>query len=167
MLLARRPELLVMSHAASDRRPVSPPTPLKRRRVIGLVALAGAAVVAAPWVHDAWSERTTAAWRVSLDDARAGVDAGRVWLVDIREPSEHAGGVAPGARLVPVRQFAASLPELAADPSRPILLICQTQGRSRALAKALQQQGYTQVRYVQAGMSGWAQRGWPLVQPGG
>ncbi|MCU0813759.1 MAG: rhodanese-like domain-containing protein [Burkholderiaceae bacterium] len=133
--------------------------------MLGLAVAAGAAIVAMPLLHDAWSERTTAAWRVSLDEARAEVDAGRAWLVDIREPSEHATGVAPGARLVPMRRLAASLPELTADPSRPVLLICETQGRSRAVAKALHEQGVTQVRYVQGGMSGWAQRGWPLVRP--
>lgn len=66
-----------------------------------------------------------------------------------------------------MRHLAASLPELTADPSRPVLLICATQGRSRAVAKALHEQGVARVRYVQGGMSGWAQRGRPLVRPGG
>ncbi len=155
-----------MPPATVDRSP-SPPASPKRRGVLGLVAVVGAAIVGAPLLHDVWTDRTTAAWRVSLDEARTELDAGRAWLVDIREPSEHATGVAPGARLVPMRRLAASLPELTADPSRPVLLICETQGRSRAVAKALQEQGVAQVRYVQGGMSGWAQRGWPLVRPGG
>lgn len=155
-----------MPPATADRSAPHPASP-KRRGVIGLVAVVAAAVIGAPLLYEARSERTSAAWRVSLDEARAEADAGRAWLVDIREPSEHATGVAPGAHLVPVRRLAASLPELTADPSRPVLLICATQGRSRAVAKALHEQGVTQVRYVQGGMSAWAQRGWPLVRPGG
>lgn len=120
----------------TDDRPSSPPAAPSRRSVIGL-AVVGAAVVGAPLLHEAWAERTTAAWRVSLDEARAELDAGRAWLVDLREPSQQAGGVAPGARLVAMRRLAASLPELTADPSRRVLLICETQARSRAVAKAL------------------------------
>lgn len=154
-----------MQQATADRSTSRPASP-KRRGVIGLVAIVGGAFVGAPLMLDAWNERATAAWRVSLDEARTEVDAGRAWLVDIREPSEHATGVAPGARLVPMRRLAASLPVLTADPSRPVLLICETQGRSRTVAKALHEQGVAQVRYVQGGMRGWAQRGWPLVRPG-
>ncbi len=141
----------------------APPT---RRRALAYLGVAAAALVAVPLGRDAWLDRTTSPWRVSLDEAGAELEAGRAWLVDIREPSEHAGGVAPGATLVPVRRLAAALPELTADLSRPVLLICQTQGRSRAVVKALHEQGYTQVRYVHAGMSGWVLRGWPLVRPG-
>lgn len=155
-----------MPPAPADRSASRPASP-KRRGVLGLVAVVAAALIGAPLLHDAWTDRTSAGWRVSLDEARAEVDAGRAWLVDIREPTEHATGVAPGARLVPMRRLAASLPELTADASRPVLLICATQGRSRAVAKALHEQGLTQVRYVQGGMSAWARRGWPLVRSGG
>ena len=104
---------------------------------------------------------------VSLDVARAEHEAGRVVLIDIREPMEHANGVAVGAKLLPMRQLAARVNEIPTDPSKPVLLICNTQNRSAATLKALRQQGYGHVRYVEGGMSEWVRRNWPVVRPGG
>lgn len=103
---------------------------------------------------------------VSLETARAESEAGRAVLIDIREPAEHATGVAPGARLLPMRQLGARLAEIPTDPQQPVLLICNTHNRSSATLKALRKEGYAHVRYVQGGMSEWARRGWPMVAPG-
>lgn len=103
---------------------------------------------------------------VDLAKARAEHEAGRAVLIDIREPDEHATGVARGAQLLPMRQLSTRLAEIPNDPKRPVLLICNTQNRSSATARALRQRGFTNVRYVQGGMSEWNRRGWPLVAPG-
>jgi rhodanese-related sulfurtransferase len=100
---------------------------------------------------------------VTLEQARAEHQAGQALLLDIREPDEHATGVAPGARLLPMRQLPARLAELPRD--RPVLLICNTQNRSRATLDALRAQGWTNLRYVHGGMSEWVRRGWPTVKP--
>lgn len=104
---------------------------------------------------------------VSLDFARAEHESGRAVLIDIREPDEHATGVAAGARLLPMRQLGRRLAEIPADLAQPVLLICNTQNRSSATLRALRERGYGHVRYVQGGMSEWARRGWPMVRPGG
>ncbi|QTN21158.1 rhodanese-like domain-containing protein [Rhizobacter sp. AJA081-3] len=103
---------------------------------------------------------------VSLDTARAEFEAGRVVLIDIREPNEHATGVARGARLLPMSQLGQRLGEISTDPKQPVLLICNTQNRSSRTLKALRERGYGHVRYVEGGMSEWARRGWPMVKPG-
>lgn len=102
---------------------------------------------------------------VPLDVARKEHESGKVTLIDIREPQEHATGVASGAQLLPMRQLAARLAEIPNDPKRPVLLICNTQNRSSATNKFLRDKGYTNVRFVQGGMSEWVRRGWPLVKP--
>ncbi len=103
---------------------------------------------------------------VDLATARAELEAGRAMLIDLREPAEHATGVAAGAKLLPVRQLRDRLAEIPTDPSRPVLLICQTQNRSKATLRALRETGgYAHVRYVDGGMSGWARNGWPMVPP--
>ena len=102
---------------------------------------------------------------VSLEYARAENEAGRVHLIDIREPSEHATGVANGAQLLPMRQLASRLNELPRDTQKPVLLICNTQNRSSATLGALQKAGFTNVKYVTGGMSEWVKRGWPTVKP--
>ena len=114
----------------------------------------------------ACGQAATGADVVSLETARAEHEAGRAVLIDIREPAEHATGVAPGARLLPMQQIGARLGEIPADPTQPVLLICNTQNRSSATLKALRERGYGNVRYVNGGMSEWARRGWPLVKPG-
>ena len=115
----------------------------------------------------ACSQAAADASAVSLDTARAEHEAGRAILIDIREPSEHATGVAAGARLLPMSQLGQRLAEIPADPARPVFLICNTQNRSPAVLRALRDTGgYRHVRYVHGGMSEWARRGWPMVKPG-
>ena len=79
--------------------------------------------------------------RVGLEAARADAEAGRALLVDIREPHEHATGVARGAKLLPMREIGARLAEIPKDAAQPVLLICNTQNRSRAVWQALRERG--------------------------
>jgi rhodanese-related sulfurtransferase len=111
------------------------------------------------------SDAAEAADAVSLEVARAEHESGRSLLIDIREPAEHATGVAAGARLLPMSQLGQRLGEIPVDADQPVLLICNTQNRSRATLKALREHGYGHVRFVQGGMSEWARRGWPMVRP--
>ena len=103
---------------------------------------------------------------VSLETARTDLEAGRVVLIDVREPAEHATGVAAGARLLPMSQLSARVGEIPLDAKKPVYLICNTQNRSSATLRALRERGYGHVRFVQGGMSEWARRGWPMVRPG-
>jgi len=103
---------------------------------------------------------------VSLETARADLEAGRAQLIDIREPDEHALGVARGATLLPMRQLATRLGEIPTDRRKPVYLICNTQNRSHAVWRALRERGYSHVHYVAGGMSEWNRRGWPVVRPG-
>jgi rhodanese-related sulfurtransferase len=129
-----------------------------RRRIVAAFAIAALALGAS-------ARAAPDADAVTLETARAEHEAGRAVLIDIREPEEHATGVARGARLLPMRQLGARLAEIPTDPQRPVYLICNTQNRSRATLQALRQRGYGHVRYVTGGMSEWARRGWPMVAP--
>lgn len=102
---------------------------------------------------------------VGLDELRSALADRRTVVFDIREPQEHATGVAAGARLLPMSQLGARLVEVPRDPAQPVLLVCNTQNRSRRAVEALRSRGYTNVRYVTGGMSGWSAKGWPLVAP--
>lgn len=102
---------------------------------------------------------------VSLDQARAEHESGKALMIDIREAKEHATGVAQGVVLLPMSQVAQRISEIPKQADQPVLLICNTQNRSRAVTEALQEQGFTNIRYVNDGMSEWAKRGWPMVKP--
>ena len=105
---------------------------------------------------------------VSLDEARARFEAGEVILIDVREPREHATGVAAGAKLLPMSQLGQRVAEIPTDAGKPVFLICNSQNRSPVVLRALRNTGgYGHVRYVHGGMSEWAKRGWPMVKPGG
>jgi len=110
-------------------------------------------------------QELAAADSVTLEFARNELAAGKATFIDVREPQEHATGVAAGAQLLPMRQLESRMGEIPNDPKRPVLLICNTQNRSSATLRFLRDKGYTNVRYVQGGMSEWNQRSWPLVKP--
>jgi rhodanese-related sulfurtransferase len=147
-------------NSCPSRPPGAPPT-LRHERRRALALWGGACCL----VLTGCSEAADPAHAVSLEQARQEFEAGRAILIDIREPDEHATGVAPGARLLPMKQLSRRLAEIPRDVNQPVLLICRTQNRSSATWRALRDQGYTHVRYVEGGMSEWARRGWPMVKP--
>ncbi len=106
-----------------------------------------------------------AAVSVTLEETRTALEKSSAMVVDVREPGEHATGVAKGALLIPMGQVEKRLGEIAPSKTQPILLLCATQNRSTRLAEKLQSAGYTNVRFVQGGMSQWSSRGWPMVKP--
>jgi rhodanese-related sulfurtransferase len=130
---------------------------LNRRLVVSVLALGSLGTAHAQLRMDGES--------VTLDVARKELESGQSRVIDIREPQEHATGVAIGVQLLPMRQLAARISEIPSDPRQPVLLICNTQNRSSATWKYLREKGYTNVRFVQGGMSEWARRAWPMVKP--
>ena len=127
--------------------------------VLGAAALALAAACSAQTTPDPT--------RVSLEEGRQLLESKQVVMFDIREPQEHATGVAAGARLLPMSQINQRAGEIPKDPAQPVLIICNTQNRSSKVTKALKDAGWTNVRYVHGGMSEWAKKGWPMVKPFG
>ena len=102
---------------------------------------------------------------VTLEAARTALEQSTTTVIDIREPSEQTGGVAKGVLLIPMGQLEKRLGDLTQSKTQPLILICATQNRSAKLAEKLQTAGYTNVSYVQGGMSQWTARGWPMVKP--
>ena len=86
-------------------------------------------------------------------------------MIDIREPSEHATGVAIGARLIPMGLLGKRLGELPKPGTQPLLTICNTQNRTSKIVGQLHAAGFTHASHVQGGMSQWVARGWPMVTP--
>lgn len=141
---------------------------LSRRLALrGALALAGGVALAACSADTASTDPASEALRVSLEEGRRLFEARQVAMFDVREPSEHATGVANGARLLPMSQFQQRVNEIPNDPAQPVLIICNTQNRSSKAVQAMKEAGWTNVRYVHGGMSGWAEKGWPMVKPFG
>ncbi len=100
---------------------------------------------------------------ISPQEARLRQQAGAL-LVDVREPHEHATGVAEGA--TPIR-----LADLIADPAARlhrrdalVMVICQLGARSLQAATALQSAGFARVASVDGGTARWIADGLPVTR---
>lgn len=142
---------------------MTPPTLGSSRRQV-LRSAAVLATVASLWACSQEAPLDPS-WRVDLDEGRRLLESGQALVFDIREPDEHATGVAAGTRLLPMSSLNQRVHEIPKDHQQPVLLICNTQNRSGAVIQAMREAGWTNVRYVHGGMSEWARRGWPMVAP--
>ena len=82
-------------------------------------------------------------------------------LVDVREPDEHALGLAEGALAVP-RAELESNPSKYVSEGETVLLICGSGRRSMLAAESLAGQGYRSLCSVAGGMSAWQSDGLPI-----
>lgn len=130
----------------------------KLQKILATVLGAGVLLF---WAFSAQSSAPS----VTLDNARSTLEKSSTLVVDIREPHEHATGVAKGAKLIPMSQLGKRLGELPKPGAEPFLVICNTQNRSSKIVEQLQAAGYTNASYVSGGMSQWASRGWAMVKP--
>lgn len=71
-------------------------------------------------------------------------------LVDVREPLEVANGTIPGSINIPLGELDSRLQEL--DPSRPVVLLCRSRGRSTQAARFLTANGFAEVVNLSGGM---------------
>jgi rhodanese-related sulfurtransferase len=95
---------------------------------------------------------------------KAKLDSGeQVFLLDVREPKEFAGGYIEGAVNVPVRSVSKSLDKLPKDKKAQIVVVCASAVRSGYVAMSLTFQGYTNVKHLAAGyVAGWEKAGYPV-----
>lgn len=97
---------------------------------------------------------------ISVDEAAAQARAGRLVLVDVREPGEVAEAALPGARHIPLGQLSARDSELPRD--RRIAFVCRSGNRSRAATRAAVRAGHDAVN-VQGGVIAWGRAGLPFA----
>ena len=78
------------------------------------------------------------------------------FLLDVREPMEHAHVKIEGSTLVPLNDLPRRLAEL--DPARPLVAYCHHGVRSRHAAMWLRAQGFTHVQSLAGGIDAWSAR---------
>ena len=88
-----------------------------------------------------------------------GVRAGRMLLVDVREPNETAAESFPGAVIVPLSAFdPAAIP----DPQgRQVVFACRSGRRSITASVAAQDAGYPYKSHMAGGILAWKEAGLP------
>ncbi|AXK79342.1 rhodanese-like domain-containing protein [Pseudolabrys taiwanensis] len=92
-------------------------------------------------------------------EVAAGVEAGRILLVDVREPNETAVERYPEAVIVPLSTFdPATIP----DPQgRQVVFACRSGRRSMTASLAAQDAGYPYKAHLAGGILGWKAAGMP------
>ena len=79
--------------------------------------------------------------------------AGRVVLIDVREPSEFAAGHVPQAVNVPLGRLSERIAKF--DPHAETFVICQSGNRSASAVWALSKAGFDHTYNVKGGTSAW------------
>ena len=99
---------------------------------------------------------------VSIDQLEEAIDTGSVVVIDVNGSNRYAKGHIPGAiDFSSAEDLATLLPE---DKSTMIVAYCGGPRCSAYMkaAKAAEKLGYTNVKHLSAGISGWKDAGKPL-----
>jgi rhodanese-related sulfurtransferase len=104
-------------------------------------------------------EKQPAVRDLAPDEVAEGLAAGRMLLVDVREPNETAAERFPGAVLVPLSSFdPAAIP----DPTgRQVVFACRSGRRSVTASQAAQSAGLPFDAHLAGGILAWKAAGHP------
>jgi len=80
-----------------------------------------------------------------------------VSLLDVRTDAEVERGVIAGARHIPLHMLPTRAGEL--DPAAPLVVYCQSGGRSAQACGWLAAQGFADVHNLQGGIIAWVREG--------
>ncbi len=80
-------------------------------------------------------------------------------LIDVREKEEQAGGVIPGAKLIPRGFLELRVEEQVPSKDQEIVVYCAGGTRSALATKSLHDLGYKKVHSLAGGYSNWANQG--------
>lgn len=86
-------------------------------------------------------------------------------LIDVREADEHAQGTIPGAVHIPRGFLELRIERAVPDRAAPVVVYCASGTRSVLAARSLAELGYTNVRSLAGGFTGWKRAGLPWEQP--
>jgi rhodanese-related sulfurtransferase len=93
------------------------------------------------------------------------LEAGKVLLIDVREPAEFAAERIQGALLYPLSTFDAKL--LPPDGARRVVFHCAGGKRSLAAAEQRLAAGSAHAVHMGGGIAAWKTAGLPVLAPGG
>ena len=99
---------------------------------------------------------------VTPQDALARFRRDRAVLLDVRGFDEFAAGHAEGAACIPLTDLERRAADIPTD--RPVLVMCQSGGRSAIAAERLRTLGMDNITDVQGGFNAWKQAGLPTVR---
>lgn len=103
-------------------------------------------------------QQRAALMEISAAGLKALMDAGRVVVVDVREPDEHAKERIAGSKLVPLSRFDVSQVPMESDAAG-VVLHCKSGRRSAEAAARLLNAGRGTVTHLAGGIEAWKAAG--------
>lgn len=88
-----------------------------------------------------------------------------LWVLDVREPSEHENGIIEGAKPVARGLLELKVEGIVPKRTSSIAVICAGGARSALAASSLAEMGYDDVVSVAGGMGAWARAGYAIDHP--
>ena len=109
--------------------------------------------------------KTEAARTATPQEAHRQTQQDGAFLLDVRGYGEFAAGHAAGASCVPLPDLERRVGDV--PTSRPVLVMCQSGGRSALAAERLRALGMDNITDIEGGFSAWQQAGLPSEQQSG
>ena len=88
----------------------------------------------------------------------------KIFLLDVREPEEFSSGHIEGSINIPIRDLPSRTKELPENFDQSIVSICLSGARSAYATMFLKVYGYTDVMNLDFGITGWMNKGYPIVR---
>ncbi len=95
-------------------------------------------------------------------DVQAALDAGKILLIDVREPWEFATAHIDGSLLIPMGEVSARAHQ-ELDPEERLLVVCHHGIRSMNVTVWLRNQGFERAQSVRGGIEAWSVQVDPAV----
>ena len=115
------------------------------RRAVNFFAAAALSFAAALILSAACAAGEARYVKITAQEAKARMDAGRAAVLDVRTKEEYDEKHIPCALLIPYDMIEKGAPRLLPDKDEEILIYCRSGRRSAIAAKNLPEMGYTRV----------------------
>lgn len=79
-----------------------------------------------------------------------------VYLLDVRQPQEHAFAALPDSHLIPLGELQARIEEVTPPPGVPVVVYCHHGVRSLTGAVLLERAGHAEVYSLAGGIDAWS-----------
>ena len=102
--------------------------------------------------------------RIGIDEAKELIAAGKVRVIDVRNPDEWVTGHIPAAEHIPLPRIVNN-PEssLPGDKDQPQLFVCAVGERSAVACEVAAMLGYKEIYNLQGGTTAWVRSGNPVA----
>jgi glyoxylase-like metal-dependent hydrolase (beta-lactamase superfamily II) len=95
-------------------------------------------------------------------NARVAARANELLVLDVREKAAYESGHIPGAKHLPRGQLELRVDHDLPDPTRRIVVVCESGNISTLAAATLRQLGFLRTAALDGGMTAWREAGFPL-----